>query len=281
MDKLKKRHFYNGKDYILDETTRTLILNKDFHEKLYNKKLWGNFGFKKIGGSSIGDILLSNEKFKSEFSAFARIAYLNLPILDPKYVNAGIKIEPKVIEAIEQINHYKIQTFDPEKYDYDYFKNKDDIVGGIPDGYVEEKKLILEIKTTKEKNFENWEKYGIPNSYLKQAQLYSYLMGVEKFAIVATFLKEEDYLNPENYPIKKRKIKSYKYSINKEQVEDDLNKVKIWYKKYTKSGISPKYNLVEDLELVEYLKCRNEEEWLALLKKWDKLEKVKIDYGNW
>ncbi|AAT27794.1 MAGa7180 family putative nuclease [[Mycoplasma] mobile] len=281
MDKLKKRHFYNGIDYVLDGESKKLILLKEFHEKLLNKTLWGSFGFKKIGGSNIGDVLLKNEKFHSEFSAFAKISYLNLPILDPKYVNAGIMIEPKVIEAIEQISNYKVQTFDPKKYNYDYFSDKDEIVGGIPDGYVEEKKIILEIKTTKESNFENWEKYGVPNSYLKQSQLYSFLMGVEEFAIVATFLKNEDYENPENYPIKKRKIKSYKYKINKEQVLDDLEKVKNWYHKHTKTGVSPEYNVIEDKDLLDYLKCQNEEEWLNLLKKWDSEGKVKVEYGNW
>lgn len=66
--------------------------------------------------------------------------------------------------------------FPPQKYNYDYFK-EDPIIGGIPDGFIQEKQLIIEIKTTGEKNFEKWGKNGenLPPKYLKQAQLYAYL----------------------------------------------------------------------------------------------------------
>ena len=40
-------------------------------------------------------------------------------------------------------------------YDFDYFKDQDDIVGGIPDGFIERDKIIIEIKTTNEKNYDN------------------------------------------------------------------------------------------------------------------------------
>jgi hypothetical protein len=56
--------------------------------------------------------------------------------------------------VIEKITNKKIQTFDPYDYQFDYFKNKDDVVGGLPDGYIKEDNLVIEIKTTNEKNFE-------------------------------------------------------------------------------------------------------------------------------
>ena len=264
---IPKRHFYNNKDYKLDFNNKQLILNPELHEKLLNKKLWGKFGFKKIGGSSVGEVL-EVDSYKSQFSAFCRIAWCGLPVLDKKYVNAGVAIEPKVISALEQVLKTKIKTFPPEQYDFDYFSDKDEIIGGIPDGFIENQKIIIEIKTTGEKNYENWNSFGIPNGYLKQAQIYSYLMGVDKFWIVATFLKDEDYTNPENYPIKERRLKNYKYEINKEQVMDDIEKMKKWYIEHTNSGISPKWDDVKDKDLLDYLKCSNEQEYIELLEKW-------------
>ncbi|MGL5205390.1 MAG: MAGa7180 family putative nuclease [Metamycoplasmataceae bacterium] len=275
--KLSKRHFYNGIDYNLDEINKKVILSEDFHKKLLEKKLWNKFGFKKIGGSSVGDVLETDD-YKSQFAAFTRMAWIGLPVLDRKYVDAGIDIEPKVVDAIEKKLNLKVETYDPVKYNFDYFADKDEVIGGLPDGYIRDKKIIIEIKTTGEKNYENWNKYGVPVSYLKQAQLYSYLMGVEDFWVVATFLKEEDYIEPKNFPIEHRRIKNYKYKINKAQILDDIKNIKDWYKKYTTSGISPQYHIVKDADLVEYLRCHNEEEYKILLSKWKDEGKLKLEY---
>jgi hypothetical protein len=37
--KLKRRHFYNEKDYVLNEKKRVLILKEDLHKKLLSSKL--------------------------------------------------------------------------------------------------------------------------------------------------------------------------------------------------------------------------------------------------
>ncbi|WP_033161117.1 MAGa7180 family putative nuclease [[Mycoplasma] collis] len=271
---LKQRKYYNNSHYFIDKEKKVLILENNFFQSL--KKNIGNWnGFKKIGGSSLGDVLLTDQ-FKSQFLAFIRMSKLDMPILDKKYINAGIAIEPKVISVIEKKINKKVITFPPDKYQYDFFKDKDNIVGGIPDGYIEDLNLLIEIKTTQFKNLTKWENEEIPISYLKQAQLYAYLMNVEQFAIVAAFLEEQDYINPENFPIEKRHIKVYKYKLNKSQVEDDIEKIKTWYLKYTNSGISPEYNLKLDGELLEYLECQNIFEWEKLIDKWILMGKIKI-----
>lgn len=262
-----KRHFYNGIHYEIDEVNKVVKLLPNFKNKLDEKKLWGKFGFKKIGGSSIGDVL-KVDQWKSEFAAFCRMSWIGLPILDRKYVDAGISIEPMVVNAIELKTNKKIITYDPYKYNFDFFADKDDVVGGLPDGFIEETRTIIEIKTTGEKNLEKWNKWGIPAGYLKQAQLYSYLMGVNNYAIVATFLKDDDYANPFAYPVKERIIKSYPYKVNIAQAEDDIKKVKDWYLKYTQSGISPQYDENLDSDLLMWLKISNEEEWEQLKNKW-------------
>ncbi|UVD81531.1 YqaJ viral recombinase family protein [Mycoplasma iguanae] len=274
-----KRHFYNKREYFIDKETKTLHLKPEFHKMLLEKKLWGKFGFKKIGGSNISEVLKTDE-YKSEFAAFVKISWLGMPILDEKYIKAGVIIEPKVLEILESKLAEPIKRFNPADYNYDYFAGQDPIIGGIPDGFIESKKYLLEIKTAQEKKFDSWLSQGVPISYQKQAQLYSYLMGVETFFIVATFLKEEDYINPETYPIKKRKLKSFKYTVNKDQVIDDIEKVKEWYIKHTTSGISPQYNDYLDGELLDWLDCSNEEEMKQLLVKWEKQGKYKPDEGK-
>ena len=262
-----KRHFYKNKDYIIDRVNKKVILTPDFFEKLKNKKLWGRFGFKKIGGSSIGDVLLV-DSYKSQFAAFCRMSWIGLPILDRKYVDAGIAIEPKVISLIEEVTQKSIQTFDAHEYEFDYFSDKDDVVGGIPDGYIKETNTILEIKTTGHKNLEKWNNYSVPAAYQKQAQLYAYLMNADSFSIVATFLQEQDYSNPEKYPIKERKTKNWNFKINRNQAMDDIKKVKDWYQKYTLNGESPQYDEKLDAELLEWLDVENSIEWETLKEKW-------------
>lgn len=262
-----KRHFYKNKDYVIDKLNKKVILMPEFFEKLKDKKLWGRFGFKKIGGSSIGDVLLV-DSYKSQFAAFCRISWIGLPILDRKYVDAGIAIESKVINLIEEVTKKSVQTFDAVEHNYDYFSDKDEVVGGLPDGYIKETNTILEIKTTGHKNLDKWNNYSVPAAYQKQAQLYAYLMNADSFSIVATFLQEQDYSNPENYPIKQRKTKNWNFKINRNQAMDDIKKVKDWYNTYTLNGESPQYDEKLDAELLEWLDVENISEWEALKEKW-------------
>ncbi|EXU60837.1 MAGa7180 family putative nuclease [Mesomycoplasma ovipneumoniae] len=262
------RKFYNKKEYFIDHEKRVLILNPAFHEKLLNKKFGFNTGFKKIGGTLIGEVL-GLDSFSSPFRAFVKISKLDMPILDTKYIDAGVAIEPLVIKAISEKLDLEIETFPPEKYNYDYFSD-DPIIGGIPDGFIKKTNIIIEIKTTGLKNFERWGKKGenLPQKYIKQAQLYAFLKNAEKYAIVATFLEEDDYENPKEFPIKKRHIKSYTFDVNESQVMDDIEKIKKWYNFYTKLGISPSFDPIVDAQILEYLSCENEQEWKQLWEKW-------------
>lgn len=270
---IRKRKYFNGKDYNLDLENQVVRIAPEFYEKLINKQLPYGKGFKKIGGSSIGDVLLVDQ-WKSQFVAFCRIAWIGLPILDTKYIDAGNAIEQKVLDAVAEMKGSPVKGYPAAKYNYDYFAGKDDVVGGLPDGLLEKEGIVLEVKTTGEKNYDKWAQWGVPAGYIKQASLYTYLMGLEKYSIVATFLKEEDYAHPEDYPIRQRRIKSYNFTIVKSQVEDDIKKVKEWYYKVTKEGVSPKFDPVKDKDQIEYLKCSNEEEWQALLSKWRTMGKI-------
>lgn len=271
----KKRNFYNGKEYHLDEQKKVIKLDPDFHNKLLKKKVFGRFGFKKIGGSSIANVL-GTDMFKSEFKAFAYICRLDMPILDMKYINAGTIIEAKVIEKLLQQDSIEdIKTFPPQQYNYDYFQDVE-IFGGLPDGLELPHEIVLEIKTTNAKNYDYWLKNGPPLGYIKQVELYTYLMKKKKYAIVATFLEEEDYEKPEEYDIDNRKTRTFPGTLDIKQIEDDMKIVTNWYTNYTKSGISPKFRENIDADLIEYLRCHNEDEWNQLINKWTKEGKINI-----
>ncbi|AKA49846.1 hypothetical protein VO56_00975 [Mycoplasmopsis gallinacea] len=269
------RKFYNKQDYDIDFENNVVILKPQFHEKLLSNDKWSKF--KKIGGSTVGDVLIKGA-FKSEFSAFCHISRIKLPVLTKKYVNAGVILEPKIFDFLRsRYPKLEIVNYEAEKVDYDFFKDVDTVIGGVPDGYLPKQKCILEIKTAGEKKLELWEKEGVDISYRKQAQLYSYLSNSSSYKIIALFLKEDDYLDPASVDIVKRKIRAYDFTINQNEVLDDITKIKDWFKHYTTTGVSPVFNPSTDADQLEYLKCENETQWEALLNKWKEQGKADPD----
>lgn len=271
---MKKRHFYNGEHYQIDDTTNTVKLLPRFHEQLKRNQLWNKFGFKRVGGSTVGDVLELNQ-FKSQFVAFCRIAWIGMPILDFKYIDAGNAIEPIVISYLREKTGRTIEAFRAEDFDYNYFAGADDVLGGVPDGFIEETDTVIEVKTTGEKNLEKWNKYGVPEDYKRQAQLYAYLMKAKKYSIVAAFLKEEDYAQPQNLPINSRKVKNWNFTVDEDEVKNDIFLVKYWYKHVTESGESPRFDNSKHADLLDWLRVSSVDEQRALEERWRKLGKIK------
>ncbi|QRI44047.1 hypothetical protein [Mycoplasma phage sp.] len=280
-----KRKFYNQKDYFLDEKNQVVILSEELFNTLRNKE--DKFtSYKKIGGSTVGDVLEVGH-FNTQFSAFCHITRLKMDVLQKKYINAGTILEPKIFDVLrETFKGLSIVNYSAKDYNYDYFAGKDEIIGGVPDGYIPSKNMILEIKTTGAKNYETWNKKNdngdfenIPANYIKQAQLYSYLIGADKYSIVAAFLEEDkgDYENPENVDLSQRRIANYTFKVNLAETRDDINKIKDWYFFYTNTLTSPKYDLTKDKMQVDYLRCKNEQEWEELLNKWKEEGKADLD----
>ncbi|WP_412031306.1 MAGa7180 family putative nuclease [Metamycoplasma buccale] len=272
MFKAPSRKYYNTKHYNLDFESKTFSLTKEYHKKLLLNKPGTFNGFRKMTGTALGDIL-EVDNFKSQFAAFARLCNLSMPVLDPKYVNAGVILEPKILELVEKSIKEKLNRYPANEYNYDYFKDND-FFGGLPDGFAPKKKIIIEIKTTNIKNYDFWIKNTPPVGYIKQAQLYAYLMGVSQFSIVAIFLENDDYNNPELVDINKRKIKNFNFTVNLPQVKDDIDFCMKWFNEYTKTGISPKWKNSVDEDLIQYLDCKSENEWDILYNKWIELGKV-------
>ncbi|TPR53401.1 MAGa7180 family putative nuclease, partial [Metamycoplasma neophronis] len=189
--KIPRRNFYNKQQYDLDFDNQVLVVKPDLLKSMQAKKPGTFGGFRKMTGSALGNIM-ELTSFDSQFAAFARLCNFAMPVLDPKYVNAGVVLEPRIVEKIEKSINYKLRRYDAKEFNYDFFKSNE-LFGGLPDGYCEELNLVIEIKTAGEIKLAQWNEFGVNPSYIKQAQLYTYLMGCEVFSIVACFLKEEDY----------------------------------------------------------------------------------------
>lgn len=273
---IKKRHFYNGKHYTIDRENNVVRLTPEFATQLRSNKLWGKFGFKKIGGSSLGNVLGSNP-FGSRFEESLRIMWLNLPMFDDKYTKAGQEIEPKVVAIMESKLNQTLKRYSGEDYDYDYFKEHE-FIGGLPDATGDRR--TYELKTTGEKNIQKWEEYGVPEYYQQQVALYDYLLygnGEQQHTfeavIVACFLKEEDYANPANVDLTSRVIKSYKVKYDPSDVESWMEKSKKFRDVIIKHGVSFPFDLSnkKDAEIISYLECKDENEYNDWLVKTGKL----------
>ncbi|UWV93725.1 hypothetical protein NW062_07565 [Mycoplasmopsis cynos] len=59
----------------------------------------------------------------------------------------------KIFDVLRsQFKNLEIQNYVVADVGYDYFSGIDDVISGVPDGYIPSKKTILEIKTAGEKN---------------------------------------------------------------------------------------------------------------------------------
>lgn len=275
----RKDNFYNGDYYVVDEKSQVVRLMPKFHNELLN----GDprfVGFKKFGGSSIADIF-ETDNFKSQFNAFCHMTRLKMPVLQMKYIRAGVILEPKIFEYLDKIFGKKldIEHIEAKQVDYDYFKDVEKI-GGIPDGLIKSKKMVLEIKTVNEKKYPYWtanNNAGVPIDYRKQAQLYARLLNYKTYSIVALFLQDGDYDDPAGVNLTKRRMQNFNYKVNNAEADDDIKKIIKFYDYYSLSGQSPKYDLIKDADQVEYLKCRNRQEWKNLFERWKKEGKVDED----
>ncbi|QBF34509.1 hypothetical protein EG856_01015 [Mycoplasmopsis phocirhinis] len=264
---------YNGRDYVLDTVEQVVRLKKEYHENLLNNKPGSFTGFKKFGGSSIGNIF-ETDAFKGQFLAFLHMARLSMPIFKKKYVRAGEAVEPKVFKVLkERFPDLDIQHIIASQVGYDYFKGHHEILGGVPDGLIPSKKIVLEMKSVQAKKQEIWEQnnnMNVPLDYRAQAELYAYLLGYKAYSIIAVFLEDQDYEDPENIDIYKRNIAQYNFKIDEIRAKKSADEIVKFWTDYSRIGVSPRYDLRRDNKVIQYLECHNEQEWENLFNQWKK-----------
>lgn len=218
---------------------------------------------KKVTGTRFATILGLNP-WSTAFEMWCAITKTyEKPFEDTIYTKAGKAIEPKQADYMKK--SYGMDIITPtDRYGKDYF-NKTwgdffpesphfggmwDYLGVDEDGTVD---TVLEMKTTKRS--EDWAD-DIPEYYALQAALYAYLLGVDNVIMVASFLEEKDYANPEQYKpsVKNTITKEFKVSERYPDFADKVARVEKWWKDHVDSGISPVYDERKDAEILKALR---------------------------
>ena len=218
---------------------------------------------KKVTGTRFASILGSNV-WSTPFEMWCAITKtFEIPFEDTIYTIAGKTIEPK--QAAYMKKSYGMDLISPtDRYGADYFNKtwgdffpENPHLGGMwdylstdEDGKVD---AVLEMKTTK--RIEDW-KDDIPEYYALQAALYAWLLGVDQVYMVASFLEEKDYENPNGYvpSIKNTIVKDFKVSERYPDFADKVAQVEKWWPEHVDTGISPVFDEKKDAEILAALR---------------------------
>lgn len=221
---------------------------------------------KKVTGTRFASILGLNA-WSTPFEMWCAITKTyEKPFEDTIYTIAGKTIEPKQADYVER--SYGMDIVRPKDvYGEDYFNKTygdffpdHNILGGMWDYLAKDENgkvdTVLEMKTTK--RIEDW-KEDVPEYYALQAALYAWLYGVDNVIMVASFLGESDYQNPEAYqPSAENTILvPFKVSERYPNFQQMVDKVLDWHEKYVQSGISPDYDEKRDADILKALRTNS------------------------
>lgn len=219
---------------------------------------------KKITGTRFAAIMGKNT-WNTPFKTWCEITRTyEEPFEDTIYTAAGKVIEPKQAEYMRRAyfmtglktptdifgENYFQKTFG------DFFKESP-IFGGMWDYLLYDESgnptTVLEMKTTKRS--EDWEN-DIPEYYALQAALYAYLLGVDSVMMVASFLEDKDYKNPEAFiPSSSNTIVvPFKMSERYPDFQKLIKKAEKWWKTCVEGGISPVFDEKKDADILKVLR---------------------------
>ena len=219
--------------------------------------------FKKCTGTRFATILGLNP-WSTEFEMWLAITKTwEKPFEETKYTVAGKVIEEKQAEYMKK--SYGMDIITPSDiWGADYFNKtwgdffpENAHLGGMWDYLMKDEdgntEAVLEMKTTK--RAEDWQN-DIPEYYALQAALYAYLKGVDDVIMVASFLEEKDYENPDAYvPSAKNTITvEFKVSERYPNFAELVAQVEQWWTDYVDTGISPVYDEKKDAEILAALR---------------------------
>ena len=220
---------------------------------------------KKLTGTRFATILGLNP-WSTPFEVWCEVTRTyQKPFEDTIYTIAGKTIEPKQAEYMKQSYFMRNLVTPTDIWGKNYFKTtrgdffpENDVLGGMWDYLLYDKNgkpiSVLEMKTSK--RVEDW-KDDIPEYYALQAALYAYLLGVDDVIMVASFLEETDYENPDAFkPTAKNTITvPFKVSERYRNFESSYIQYALnWWNKYVLSGISPPYDEKKDAEILKALR---------------------------
>lgn len=219
---------------------------------------------KKITGTRFATILGLNP-WSTAFEMWCAITKTyEKPFEDTIYTIAGKTIEPK--QAAYMKKSYAMDILSPtDMWGADYFNKTwgdffpdsphlggmwDYLLKNDEDQHIE---AVLEMKTTK--RAEDWEN-DVPEYYALQAALYAYLLGVDYVIMVASFLEEKDYEDPNKFKPSAANTITVEFKVSERYPDfaEKVAQVEQWWADYVETGISPEYDEKKDAEILAALR---------------------------
>lgn len=219
---------------------------------------------KKITGTRFATILGLNP-WSTAFEMWCAITKTyEKPFEDTIYTIAGKTIEPK--QAAYMKKSYAMDILSPtDMWGADYFNKTwgdffpdsphlggmwDYLLKNDEDQHIE---AVLEMKTTK--RAEDWEN-DVPEYYALQAALYAYLLGVNDVIMVASFLEEKDYEDPNKFKPSAANTITVEFKVSERYPDfaEKVAQVEQWWADYVETGISPVYDEKKDAEILAALR---------------------------
>lgn len=225
---------------------------------------------KKITGTRFPDVLGINP-FKTPFEVWCALTRTyEEPFVDNQFTIAGKTIEPKQFDyARKRLYKPNLQFVaptdvfgpNPFKTTYgDFFREKS-IFGGMWDYLIRENGRtvgLFEMKTTNEKNAPFW-RNDLPEMNTLQAALYAWLLNVDQFYMVSSFLRESDYNAPSSFMCGDSNtiITPFKLSQKYPNFEKTyIAPVTTWWNNHVVTGISPQFDETRDAKILAELRKR-------------------------
>lgn len=218
---------------------------------------------KKITGTRFGAVLNKNP-WNTPFKCWCDMTHVyEEPFKETKYTNAGKIIEPKQAEFMKSVygmNNLKTPT---DIFGEDYFNTTygdffpDNVYfGGMWDFILCDNAIptaVLEMKTTKNKKA--WVNEP-PEYYTLQSALYAYLLKVDTVYLVVSFLKEDDYEQPENFVPTIDNTEVFCFSLQEKYFNFEgvyIMPAINWYNTHIIGRVSPPYTN-KDKDILEILR---------------------------
>jgi hypothetical protein len=218
---------------------------------------------KKLTGTRFASVL-DLDRWNTPFKTWCAVTRVyEEPFVGNKYTEAGKVIEPKIIAYLNKVYFFGDLKSPTDIYGKDYFNKtygdffKDvSVFGGMWDAlYYENGKVasVIEIKTTK--RAEDWSK-GAPEYYALQAALYAYLLGIDNVVMVASFLEEKDYEQPEKFVPSSDNTIIDEFCISERfpRFQAHLERAMDWWNKYVVTGTSPAFDEKADADILKELR---------------------------
>ena len=220
--------------------------------------------FKKLTGTRFASVLGLNH-WSTPFQVWCQCTRTyEPPFEDTKYTVAGKAIEPKQIAYMREaygmddlLDPTDVFGADPFKTTYGNFFDHP-VLGGMwdaitkdADGHVTS---VLEFKTTK--RAEDWAD-DVPEYYALQAALYAWLLGCDDVIMVATFLEDSDYDNPDSFVVSADNTMTYEFAISERYPHferDYIRPALEWWDECVITGDSPVYDERADAEYLKALR---------------------------